>query len=144
MNNLPDELPQAEVTLEIPFHDVDLMEVAWHGHYVKYLEIARCALLDQFAYNYREMRESGYAWPVVELKLRYAKPARLGQRVTVRAWIAEYELRLKIGYLITDAETGQRLSRGYTVQVAVDMRTNELLLTSPRILFQKLGLPACD
>ena len=26
---------QAEVRLEVPFHDVDVMGVAWHGHYVK-------------------------------------------------------------------------------------------------------------
>lgn len=139
-----EKLPKAEVVLEIPFHDVDLMEVAWHGHYVKYLEIARCALLDSFDYNYREMRDSGYAWPVIELKLRYAKPARLGQKVKVTARVDEYEDRLKIGYVITDAASGQRLSRGHTVQVAVDMSTNELLLSSPSILYRKLGVATCD
>lgn len=36
----------AEVEMTVPFHDVDMMEVAWHGHYVKYFELARCALLD--------------------------------------------------------------------------------------------------
>ena len=32
---------EAEVELEVEFHDVDAMEVAWHGHYVKYFERAR-------------------------------------------------------------------------------------------------------
>ncbi len=50
---------KAEVVIEIPFHDVDVMSVAWHGHYVKYLEIARCMLLDKIDYNYPQMRESG-------------------------------------------------------------------------------------
>ena len=39
---------QASVELEVPFHDVDVMHVAWHGHYVKYFELARCALLRRF------------------------------------------------------------------------------------------------
>ena len=26
----------------VPFFDVDTMHVVWHGHYVKYLEVARC------------------------------------------------------------------------------------------------------
>ena len=90
--------------VEIPFHDVDMMEVAWHGHYVKYFEIARCALLDQFDYNYPQMRDSGYAWPVIDLHLRYARPARFGQRVTVTATVREWENRLKISYLIRDQE----------------------------------------
>ena len=31
----------------VPFFDVDSMHIVWHGHYVKYLEVARCALLDR-------------------------------------------------------------------------------------------------
>ena len=58
----------AEALIEVPFHDVDVMDVAWHGHYVKYLELARCALLRQIDYDYPQMRDSGYAWPVVEKK----------------------------------------------------------------------------
>ncbi|MGB2150435.1 MAG: acyl-CoA thioesterase, partial [Cobetia amphilecti] len=69
-------MPTATVEMEVPFHDVDMMEVAWHGHYVRYLEIARCKLLDMLDYNYPQMRDSGYAWPVIDLRLRYAGPAR--------------------------------------------------------------------
>ncbi|WP_340115548.1 acyl-CoA thioesterase [Pelagibius sp. 7325] len=133
-------LPEAEVRLTVPFHDVDVMEIVWHGHYAKYFEIARCALLDKVAYNYLEMKASGYAWPIIELKTRYIKPARFGQDILVRARIAEYELRLKIDYLIVDAETGNRLTRGHTVQVAVDLERQELLLTSPPVLLEKLGM----
>jgi acyl-CoA thioester hydrolase len=134
------DLPTGVVEIDIPFHDIDAMEVAWHGHYAKYFEIARCVLLDKIAYNYREMRESGYAWPVIEMKIRYIKPARYPQRIRVEARIEEYELRLKLGYRVTDVATGERLTKGYTIQVAVDMKANEMLLGSPKILHQKLGL----
>jgi acyl-CoA thioester hydrolase len=56
----------AEVMQEVPFHDVDVMEVVWHGYYVKYFELARCALLRRIDYDYPQMRASGYAWPVAE------------------------------------------------------------------------------
>lgn len=140
MGNSMIELPTGVAEIGIPFHDIDAMEVAWHGHYAKYFEIARCVLLDKIAYNYREMRESGYAWPVIEMKIRYIKPAQYGKRIRVEARILEYELRLKLGYRVTDAATGERLTKGHTVQVAVDMATNEMLLGSPKILHQKLGL----
>ena len=38
----------AEVEVEVEFQDVDPMGVAWHGHYLKYFERARCALLRSF------------------------------------------------------------------------------------------------
>ena len=31
----------AEVSFQVPFHDVDAMQVVWHGNYLKYFELAR-------------------------------------------------------------------------------------------------------
>jgi acyl-CoA thioester hydrolase len=136
----PNPLLSAQVDLQVPFHDVDLMEVAWHGHYAKYFEIARCALLDQCDYNYPQMRDSGFAWPVIELRVRYVKPLRFGQWVSVSAEIVEYENRLKINYQVRDRDSGTRLTKGFTVQVAVDMRNEEMQFVSPPVLLQKLGV----
>jgi acyl-CoA thioester hydrolase len=128
----------AEVEIEIPFFDVDPMAVAWHGHYVKYFEVARCAMLRKIDYDYPKMHASGYMFPVVELYLKYVNAARYGQLVLVAAEVLEYENRLKIGYRIRDKASGQRLTKGWSVQVAVDAKTNELQFVSPKILLDKL------
>ena len=130
----------AEIETQVQFFDLDPMEVVWHGHYVKYLEIARCALLDRIGYNYQQMKASGYAWPVIDMHIRYASPATFGQRLKLRAEIVEWENRLKIQYLITDAMTGRRLSRASTTQVAVDGTSGEMCFVSPPVLFEKLGV----
>ncbi len=130
----------ASIELEIPFHDVDMMEVAWHGHYAKYFELARCKLFDQLDYNYPQMRASGYAWPVIDLHVRYIKPLLFQQKVTVNAWITEWENRLRIQYLINDSLSGARLTKGHTDQVAINMETREMLLASPPILLEKMGV----
>jgi acyl-CoA thioester hydrolase len=117
----------------VPFFDVDSMNIVWHGHYVKYLEIARCALLDKIGHNYNAMCESGYAWPVIDLQLRYVRGAVFGQKLNVRANLVEWENRLKINYLISDADSGERLTRAVSVQVAVEMSTREMLLASPKV-----------
>ena len=130
----------AEAEIQVQFFDLDPMEVVWHGHYVKYLEMARCALLDTIDYNYAQMKASGYAWPVIDMRLRYVDSARFGQRLKIRAEIVEWENRLKIDYLITDAASGHRLLRGSTTQVAVDMATREMCFVSPAVLLQKLGI----
>lgn len=127
---------RASVELDIPFHDVDMMEVAWHGHYARYLEIARCKLFDQIDYNYPQMRASGYAWPVIDMRIRYVQPLLFQQRVRVTAWVAEWENRLRLQYVIEDATSGARLTKAHTDQVAVDMQTREMLLASPAICSQ--------
>jgi acyl-CoA thioester hydrolase len=117
----------------VPFFDIDSMNVVWHGHYVKYLEVARCALLDKIGHNYSAMSDSGYAWPVIDLQLRYVRGAVFGQKLNVRANLVEWENRLKINYLISDVETGERLTRAVSVQVAVSMHNREMQLASPKV-----------
>lgn len=130
----------AESEMQVQFFDLDPMEIVWHGRYVKYLEVVRCALLDKIGYNYVQMKESGYAWPVIDMHLRYVAPATFGQRLKLRADIVEWENRLKIDYLITDADTGQRLNKASTVQVAVHIASREMCFVSPAVLFEKLGV----
>ena len=128
-----DGVLQAEVEMLVPFFDIDSMDVVWHGHCVKYFEVARCALLERIGHNYQQMRDAGYAWPIIDVQLRYMRGARFNQRIVVRADLVEWENRLKINYLIRDAETGERMTRGSTVQVAVEIASREMLLASPRV-----------
>lgn len=128
----------ASAQVEVPFHDVDAMNVCWHGHYLKYFEAGRAALLRKFDYDYREMRASGYVWPVVEARLKYVRPAVYGQQLEVCAQLIEYDNRLKIGYEIFDLNSRTRLTRGYTIQVAVDAVTQELQFVSPPTVRERL------
>ena len=139
-------LPRPDLSHEIevvpPFFDIDSMDIVWHGHYVKYLELARCALLDRFDYGYTRMRESGYAWPVIELRLKYVRAATFNQPLIVRATIVEWQNRLKIDYAIRDAKTGAKVNTATSIQVAVDMATREMQFVSPPVLLQRLGVQA--
>lgn len=130
----------AEVELQVQFFDLDPMEIVWHGNYVKYLEIARCALFDGIDYNYVQMKESGYAWPIVDMQIRYPGSATFGQILKIRAEIVEWENRLKVDYEIRDAASGRRLTRASTTQVAVDMAKREMCFVSPAVLMEKLGI----
>ena len=129
-----------EIELSPAFHDLDPMGVVWHGHYFKYLELARCALLQRYDYDYPQMRASGYAWPIVDLRCKYVRSARYGSRLRIRAEIVEWEFRLKIEYVVSDADSGEVLTRAHTVQVAVDVGNGEMCFVSPPVLAQRLGV----
>ena len=133
-------MKSAEVIIDVPFFDVDAMQVVWHGHYVKYLEVARCELLRSFDYDYPQMSESGYMWPIVDMSIKYVGSALFANKIKVVASLKEWENRLVINYLITDLATGKKLTKARTVQVAIDINSKEMCFESPAILFQKLGL----
>jgi|SRR5690606_28202069 len=125
--------------LTVPFFDVDSMNIVWHGHYSKYLELARCKLLDKIGYNYRDMAASGFSFPIIDMQIKYVKPLVFEQSLVVTASLIEWQYRLKIAYLIRDAGTGEKLTRAHTVQAAVDMQTRQMRLQCPQILMTKVN-----
>jgi acyl-CoA thioester hydrolase len=129
----------AEVIIDVPFFDVDAMQVVWHGNYVKYLEVARCELLRSFNYDYLDMQASGYMWPIVDLSVKYVGSALFARKIKVQARLKEWENRLRIDYLITDVETGKKLTKASTIQVAIDISSMQMCFESPAVLFDKLG-----
>ena len=129
----------ASIELEIQFFDVDSMRVVWHGNYVKYLEVARCELLKLFDYNYLQMEESGYMWPIVDMRLKYVASAKLSEWIVVEASLVEYQTRIKIDYIVRDKASGRVLTKASTIQVAVDIASGEMSFNTPQCLIDKLS-----
>ena len=114
------------------------MQVVWHGNYFRYFETARAELLRKINYDYPQMQASNYLWPIIEVYTRFIKPLRYGQHIRVSAALMEWENRMKIDYLVLDAASGKRLTKGYTIQCALDTHTQELQLVSPPALLERL------
>lgn len=128
----------AQYDLIVPFFDVDSMNIVWHGNYCKYMELARCKLLDKIGYNYKAMAASGFAFPVVDLSIKYIKPLLFEQPVTIIATLEEWQYRLKISYRFTDTASGERLTKAHTVQATVDKSNGKLCLTCPSVLIESV------
>ncbi|UJF23667.1 acyl-CoA thioesterase [Suttonella sp. R2A3] len=122
----------------VPFYDVDSMNIAWHGHYVKYFEQARCAWLEWIDYDYVQMHTDGFAWPVAQLHIKYIRPATFGQHLRVWVSLREYESCLKLDYRITDRDSGEVLTKGMTMQIAVRIADQETQFQTPPSWQQKI------
>ena len=128
----------ASIDVTVAFHDIDIIGVMWHGHYLKYLETARWALMDRLDFGYDTMAASGYAWPIVEMHVKYLHAARMGERLNVRASLIEWENRITMNYLVTRTTDRERVARGKSVQVAVDAKTHALQFETPEPLLARV------
>ena len=128
---MPPVTPRAEIALEIPFHDLDPMGVVWHGHYVRYFELARCALLEKAGYNYQHMVRDGFTWPVTGFEVQYRRALVFRQRVIVSVAATEWHHRLCLAYAIRDEASGIMACKGKSTQVAVGTGSGELVFPCP-------------
>ena len=139
----PAKTLSAQVRIKAQFYHLDPMAVVWHGNYVRFFEQARCELLESLGHNYPQMNESDYIWPVIDMRVKFVKPVEFGQEIDVTASLKEYENRLKIEYLVSDADSGERLTSGFTIQVAVDKESGEMSFVSPAEFRKKIEIALC-
>ncbi len=123
----------------IPFFDVDSMNIVWHGNYVKYLELARCELLDKIGYNYKAMKASNYMFPIVDMNIKYVKPLLFEQKINITAQLVEWDYCIKIVYKIRDAYTQEVLTKATTTQATISSLSQKMQLNTPECFTEKVN-----
>lgn len=87
--------------IRVRYSETDAMGFLHHGNYPSYLEEARTDLFRVNGGDYRAMEESGLFFVVIDLSLRFRKPARYDDVLAVTVTLdAATPARLKYSYLI--------------------------------------------
>ena len=129
---------EARTPIEVSFFDLDPMNIVWHGNYIKYLEIARCDMLDKLGYTYMDMRDDGFSYPVATMDLKFVKPATFAQKLEVVTQVVEIEPCLIMKYVIYDTVTREKLFSAKSMQICVDLKTGKSLYDAPKRLLEKV------
>jgi acyl-CoA thioester hydrolase len=83
-------LPDASVRLTVSYGETDRMGYAYYGHYPHWFERARGHFIRERGMSYDEVERRGVWLPVRDMAVRYLRPARYDDVVTVRAGIAAW------------------------------------------------------
>jgi acyl-CoA thioester hydrolase len=77
------------IQLRVRYHDCDAMGIVYHGHYAKFFEIGRTEAMRKHGFAYTLLEEKGYAMPVVEMNIKYLRPARYDELMDIKTIIEE-------------------------------------------------------
>lgn len=109
-----------ETTLRVRFNEIDAYHVAWHGHYVAWMEVGRTELAASFGLDADQLAALGYLAPVVHLELKYLKPARYGEELRILTSVLRRETpTLEFTCRIIGAD-GNLCASGRTVHALTD------------------------
>ncbi|WP_373499580.1 acyl-CoA thioesterase [Desulfococcus sp.] len=118
------------------YADTDRSGVVYHANYLRYFEVGRTTLMRDAAYPYREIEESGFVYPIIQVGVDYFSSLRYDDLMVVHTRPGNLErVKLCFDYLITHGDTGEIVCRGFTrhcatnragIPVGVDARTLSL------------------
>ncbi len=105
----------------VRYHETDQMGVVHHSNYICYFELARTEMMKAHGLDYAEMERRGFLLAVIEVGLRYVKPARFGDELVIETRLTEVErVRVRFDYeVVRGAEPRELLCRGHTLLACV-------------------------
>lgn len=125
-----------EITLDPRYSETDQMGIIYHANYIVWFEIARSKLTDHMGFNYAEIEERGFFFPVLKVEARFHKPARYNHPVRVSCSVTKYSgVRICYEYEVREAATGELLVSGYSESGVTDrnFRVTNLARSYPEL-----------
>ncbi len=103
------------------YKDTDRSGVVYHSNYLVYFEVGRASLMRDTGYPYREIEQSGYVYPIIEIGVSYYAPLRYDEPFWIHTRPAKMErVKLQFDYLITHKESGVLVCKGFTKHCALN------------------------
>ena len=100
--------------ISVRYAETDMMGIVYHGNYLPWFEVGRTTMLKECGVPYRDLEAQGYFLPVIEVGVKYLRPAHYDDTLTVISQINERPLlRIRIEYEVRRGE--ELLVTGFTV-----------------------------
>lgn len=110
---------QSRTQVTVRYAETDMMGVVYHGNYLPWFEIGRTTLLREQGLPYRQLEEDGFRLPVLEVAVKYLRPAVYDDTVTIVTTLRERPLlRIRLDYEVYRGE--ELLATGSTVHAFID------------------------
>lgn len=106
--------------INVRYSETDAMGIVYHANYLPWLEIGRTQLLKEIGFPYKQLEEDGLLLPVLEINLKYKKPARYDEEITIITRIKEkpfvkirleYEVKREEELLVTGSSVHAFMNR---------------------------------
>lgn len=115
------EISTHTISIVPRYCETDQAGVVHHGAYPAWLEMGRTELLRANGYAYRDLERSGVGFVVVELSIRYKRPAFYDEELKLTTTCTGItSARVEHEYVLEHGQTGVIVAEGRTVLACVD------------------------
>lgn len=127
-----------DISIRVRYCECDPMNVAHHSAYAVWFEMGRTELLRSDQVSYAELEQAGVSLAVVELSIRFRKPARYDDLLRLETRLTEAS-HVKIKHEYTLWRDHERLAVGATTLACLDSSGRAVAL--PPLLRRHAGGP---
>jgi len=110
---------ESRTQITVRYAETDMMGIVYHGNYLPWFEVGRTTLLKECGLPYKEIEALGYHLPVIELGVKFNRPALYDDTVTIITRLKEQPtLRVHLEYEVRRGE--ELLVTGFTTHAFIN------------------------
>lgn len=114
---------------KINYYETDKMGIVHHSNYIRFLEEARCFLLDHANMPYDFFELNGIMIPVLGVNCSFKQHVTFNDTILIDCFVKEFNgVRLTMGYHVTDKITGNLVLTGETKHCFTDSNLKPIRL----------------
>jgi len=122
----------------VRYGETDQMGYLYYGNYAAYYEIGRVEMLRSLGLTYKAMEEEhGILMPVMSLQMRFVRPARYDELLTIRTSLRQLPARTISFHVEIFNERDQLVNGGSVKLCFIDAGSNKTV-NAPEYLLSKL------
>jgi len=129
-----------EVNLTVPFHDLDPLQMVWHGNYIKYFDIARSALFSQAGIDlFDYFHSKNILFPITKTTTKHVSSLHYLDEFNCTVKVVEVHYKIVLEFQIRRTDNNQICAKGRSEQVAVKYPDMEIMFEIPGDVRRALG-----
>ena len=106
---------------KINYYETDRMGIVHHSNYIRFLEEARCAFLENLDMPYSLLESLGIMIPVLGVQCDFKHHVTFNDIILIEPYVKQFNgVRLTMGYSITNKKTGNLVLNGETKHCFTD------------------------
>jgi acyl-CoA thioester hydrolase len=126
-------------TLRVRYAETDQMNIVYYGNYAQFFEVGRAECIRDLGFSYKNMEELGVHMPVVALQVKFLRPARYDDLITIKTMLRELPEKYEITFHHeVYNERKKLLTTGQVTLMFIDSVANKRI-RMPEFLLEKLA-----
>ena len=118
-----------EYERKINYYETDRMGIVHHSNYIRFMEEARCRMLEYFEFPYSSFEEQGVLIPVLSISCSFKHHVTFNDTIIIKPFVKDFNgVRLTMGYTMTNKETGNIILTGETKHCFTDINLKPIRL----------------
>ena len=128
----------AKYVHKVQYYETDRMGLTHHSNYIRWMEEARVAWLDEIGFGFDKLEKMGITSPILSVNCKYKAGSTFGDSIEIETKVAKYDsVKITISYVMKKVGSDELVATGETDLCFIN-------LTTRRPVILKKELPEFD